>query len=664
MPISQGTLPEPKWSEKPIVIIVGDAPDTEEYRALYSFLRERILADEIEVVWVNHRKISDSPRFFAGRDAIRDFGSKPIMDFFVPPLDFSFSDTHNPGVERLRDDPSLKKLSSTAAIANPLTIVIGLHESTTVRFRDLWIDLPGSYDDGRQLTSCLHAPDGYFFLGPAIDTLAGGHLASRGAYAYLESSPTLLSEETRNALMETVDFLKFTIQPNYRSRPPSSLMRDQIVTVTSEFEVLTRGRSEIRNHASRDHLDPLIVSEVLDHLMRAKISFSFQGKNTGSNKTVRPAKGLATTEIAIHFLSEHLQKAREKKLEIARGGIDPKELPPKLRRELALLEAEIERTQTKLKELRRTLADETANGKQVLLNLETEIVDLEASLAEKRSQFESELDALRREAEAEIAERHASLNQDREELKRHQVKFHDEKARFGERVTDISVKRTLAIGYVARDLHRFQNPLNAVTKRMILGFIPWTTTEIEDSESALQHSINVETEYRDAIQTVAMMIREHPEKPVNLYDATFYFIAQRAIAVAQLDVAPILRTDAIATARMLKISYDAAPQNEREWFASLDRDKVIPEDTAHEMMVYLVEAAITNRFDGQLTMAELAAVLERITVDDDVLVLPEGTPNDIDVLSSTLPAVNAPAHVIEAAGVETPTPDSPAPPLR
>ncbi len=659
MPVNASTLPEPKWAEKPVIVIVGDAPDTEEYRTLHSFLRERIHADEIEVVWVNHLKIENSPRVFDGDKAIRDFGSQPIMDFFVPTLDFSFPDTQNPGNDRLRDDARLEKFSSTR-INNPLTVVITLHEGMSIQFSELWMDDPDSLNQSRPLESWLELPTAHYFLGSPAEHLAAVHLASPDACAYITHQPTQLSDDVRNALIKSSHLLRFAINKMY---PRPSVDFDRRVNMTRQFARLTNGQKGKRI-LSTSISDPFILDEVIKHLTTKPVSFFFNRKAVASDKKKRVGTKLATPSIAIAFLEAHLMNARDKRLEQSRSGIDPEQLPPKLRQELALLESEVERTQTRLKELRRELADEMANAAEMRNHIKTEVADLEASLAAKRSQFESELDALRSETEAEIAERHASLDQDREELERHQVEFHDEKARFGERITDISVKRTLAIGYVARDLHRFQYPSNTVTKRMILGFIPWTTTEIEDSESALQHSINVVTEYRDAIQTVAMMIREHPEKPVNLYDATFYFIAQRAIAVAQLDVAPILRTDAIATARMLKISYDAAPQNEREWFASLDRDKVIPEDTAHEMMVYLVEAAITNRFDGQLTMAELAAVLEKITVDDDVLVLPEGTHNDIDVLSSTLPAVNAPAHVIEAAGVETPTPDSLAPPLR
>lgn len=72
-PYDEDKLPDTDWNQKPIVIVVGNPPNTERYSLLHRFLAEKVEANEIEVCWMEQGEYSDRV-FVAPRNGLNGDG--------------------------------------------------------------------------------------------------------------------------------------------------------------------------------------------------------------------------------------------------------------------------------------------------------------------------------------------------------------------------------------------------------------------------------------------------------------------------------------------------------------------------------------------------------------------------------------------------------------
>lgn len=72
-PYDEDKLPDTDWNQKPIVIVVGNPPNTERYKLLHRFLAAKVEANEIEVCWLERGEVSERV-FVAPRNGLNGDG--------------------------------------------------------------------------------------------------------------------------------------------------------------------------------------------------------------------------------------------------------------------------------------------------------------------------------------------------------------------------------------------------------------------------------------------------------------------------------------------------------------------------------------------------------------------------------------------------------------
>jgi|GEM_PF-3684902 len=583
MSFDESRLPEPDWSEKPIVVLVGTAPDSPKYRALHDYLREQLLMGAIEVVHLKEDDVKPT-------DLVLDETFDPARiktgeaQLFVPQLDFSFQDLENPGIDRIKNDPELKKLRSTTRLHNPPTIVIGLQKDEEPEFADYCL-----------VPEIKAGPDG---LDNTIvvarvrksrrssDGLVIGSNDSRllDTFSYFASPEVFLSypaqrrfEDDRvvfSYLLEAGS-IEISIEPETRS----NRTRTGIKVEGALKDLAHKAAKGKLSESETNLLKTLITEKIIEDGYFRFRSSSF-GRAYRPDDPPRFPSEFSESESLLNYLDTYLANVRERKLKEARG-VDPSLLPQALQDEIAQLEAEHRLLGERLTGIRREIADGNS-----------ELAGIETAIASERSGLEAEIAALREGQRA----------------------LEEERSRFGELVQVRQIKTTESVSEIAHALHDFQfspkKRLQAL-RRAFGGDTPIDTI-----------SFAINRHERETIERVAFQIRSSPEQPINLYDATLFFLAQSAIDVTRLQVQPHLVTDHIATARMLKLSYDHASETERTWFRNLDQ--LLPDDTAQEILSYLAQAAISERMtDHRVTMSGIAEILEGTYASEDRVELPE-----------------------------------------
>ncbi len=621
MPLDESALPEPDWSKKPIIVIAGDAPNTQEYKELADNLRERIISEEVEVVWVNHTGETPKAKKFIAAGA-----EGPIFD----PMDFSFSDADNPGNERLTHDPELLNLIATTPFGNPPTLVINLYEQTTMIVpinlnEDKWsrfVDV--------ELWSIRHS-----FLRPITDQ-SYSRLASQLSYVAMEEGLEKLSQDTWSSLFFRAGFFDLSTRFTLLDTEPEDFRDDLLYFIYDSPGPVKWAHQVIFDKMSEG-------LELWDEEKRTMsrlcafqdARFKKMNKNFASDSDdTRKPTVLTSPRILENLLEAFVQNAQARKQARRQENIDPESLPDALREEISELESEHARITRRLDALRREIGEEKEELERTkkrksddLDDLNAELDRLQRSIDEKRASFAAETiehaQKLHDQKAAMLAEVASQTADEKTQLDNERAEF-EEWAR--DKRTQIEKREQELLNEV--EIFRVDVNQEAVSRTKEIAVL----SELLSDASSLRDEKGIGNRWKFRIarsnvrfliknqaallENIAHKVNSNPHAALHLYDATFFFIAQRALLVTN-DAAehrPII-SDAPTCKEMLKTAYRRASEEDRQWFRSLQN--LVPADTAQEIHVQFVLAELTNSESiipsvyAPTTMDDIADTLEK-----------------------------------------------------
>ncbi len=634
----ENSLREPDWSQKPVVVIAGDAPDTDDlgYRELLRFLQ--VHQQEMEIVWIrNSEGISHI--------AIPNTGSThhEPQSLSVPLIDFSFS-------QSIPEGDQLEKLRTLSTLRNPPVIVIGLSSIVPGSFYNvtLVVRKPGKRNKFTQEQFLLEVQ-----LDDPRLRFAIPYENFDAAFAYRASAHALLQaplpwrwgdehmDELKRFLVHDPDLTSITIS-QYRDHHAGR--KKLWIENDAELIALIEASQDPDHQYSREEaaklselLRPMLVNQNLPEHLKTLPRHQHSERIINGEGPL-PRRGMQFDSVAalVDYLGSYLEQARLQKMELLMGK-DPSRIAPAIQAEIDAKQHELTAILEQVEHARTELAEAT-EGKRTI---DAEIAKTLGLISEQYGIIRAQTDGL----QSDIA-------------------------RFSILSREVATFRTEDISELASALHEFRFipetenpsgtlPLRQRVAREIFGSVESTATPVERLIATIK-------EHDELIAKIATAIRHDPQSQINLYDATFYFLAQRAIDVARLPVSPHLRTHSVPTTRMLKIAFDNASEQERNWFTSLDRDEVIQPDIAREMMIHIINAAAAEKLGDHLTMSYVAGILSRLTFDEDAVVLPHDDPAEsigIEQGSSSgaLPVINVAAAAFQASVALSDTPVQPSP---
>ncbi len=624
----ENSIGEPDWTQKPVIFLAGDAPDTPEYRLMLSFLQEH--RAEIEIIWhknregITHIAVPNT----TGNETTRETLSVPLLDF-----EYTYSSTESVDAhERLRTMASIK--NSPVIVVGLNSIVPGTFDRTTLVVRKA-----GSrkkFTEERYLVKIQGTDPGMRFaipyenFEPTFEYRASAHGLLQASVPWSWKADSM--EGLKRFLVQDPELTTIIVSP-YGDHGPN---RKKLLIDDPEIIALIEASQDADQEFSHEDaaklsalIRPMLVAQNLpEHLATRPRSQPVDRVIHGDEPMPRSSKRFGTVESLVDYLGTYLDRARDQKLEVLMGK-DPSRIPPAIQAEIDAKNSLLAHITSQVDHAREELFEAT-DGKRAI---DAEVAKTRVLINEQYSIIGEQTDGL----QADLA-------------------------RFNVLSREVATFRTEDISELASALHEFHFipesgnpsqtlPLRQRVAREIFG-------SAESTASPVERLIATIKEHDELIAKIATAIRHDPQSQINLYDATFYFLAQRAIDVARLPVSPHLRTHSVPTTRMLKIAFDNASEQERNWFTSLDRDEVIQPDIAREMMIHIINAAAAEKLGDHLTMSYVAGILSRLTFDEDIVVLPQEQQPDLLAIEEASPAGPLPAINATSAAFQAETPEA------
>lgn len=611
-PFDESTLPEPDWSKKPIVVLVGVAPDNAKYRALYNFLEDQLIAGAIEVVHLKPKDIAPNALIFDDTYEFDD-GISAEGKAFVPQLNFTFSDLDNPGISRLESDPGLKRLSSTTRLGNPPTIVIGLQKEDPLEFVKIHLasrvsGVGPDYKADKVLTVQLKknpsSTDG-LFIGSSDDTFLANYDYFASAHGLIAYTAASRNHNNKNIIQLLIakKALELAMVSSLNETGSSTTVKVEgsLLDLATKFSKGKLSDSEVAR------LKTLLFEEISSGNIHPH-TFVRGGRSWRNDEEPRFPLGFKEQDDLLNYLETYLSNAREKRLEEVRG-VDPELLPAALRDEIETLTAEEELLRKKAAGVRADIA----NGRR-------ELAQVTAEVDTQRAVVQAELEVLDTRAQ-ELAN----------ESNRLELVVSEE----------ITRANSLALS-MSKLLHQIDLHSDAVNLSGRQG------RKERRAQASRKTTARDHFSHQTIFHNIAAKIRTEPNNPISLFDATTFYIAQKLFAVSRVDDTSVV-VDPRRSAGALILAYGHATEIEREWFDSLD--ELIPDDIANMLVAQLAEAAITrDHTDHRFTMKDLGAMLGRASsaIEADT----KGIPAIPTITTSTRPANGQPELAIEATVID------------
>lgn len=591
------------WSQRPIVIVNGDAPDTQEFRSLQSRLKFLFERGEIEVIWTNGQRSPFNPLAMGTRVLPYpswNFNDDPSRRFEL--LDFTFRDTSNPALERRTKDPKLHALFGNTDIPRPPIVEIDL-----LAYRHANVQLMRFVERSARIRK--HSLD--VTLYHVVPEIQDRYLAHVG----ISNSPTFSPHYSSE--------FKFSITPPHLDKPSAS---SQWITEILLNEELVRFKTfKPKDGRSSTYDDPELISMLKGQPIGADLSDLYRGDPRLQKLAELYFTDTARTmfddsrEGAIHFLKtgdfttdeiisalstldsivESLKKKRMS-LMIA----TPEEIPERLRTEI-----ELERQRLK------AIQDQTAEALQ----------ELEITQRDRDSVAQ------------DIAAERASLEDVRDEIEG----LHDEITQRHKRLEILTDEKLRATTLKMRTLAEINNSFE-----MLEEATGWKNKRARNKRIS-EVLLILQSEASD-FDKLSMQFLIDAVKPVNLFDATYFFFVQRVVDNMDLrvprnnefganwivwqekiettikalrDVGPVGATT------MLQRSHASASPEELKWFLALD--DLLPYGIGNEIFIHLVNAEISRKFeDGRVPMSFIDEVLRGMVVGNGRVQLPTTSPAD------------------------------------
>lgn len=562
MDFTDDLLPAIDWAQKPIVIVVGNPPATYPYLQLRSYLEKLIIDGKAEVVWLER----DSPKqnVFVPQSNSK---SASVSQHFVSTLDFEFVEVGNPGVQRLYDDPDLLDLKAKAklGVAPPL-VVIGTTRIVPIEFKKITFVIKNdifqrAYKRSKvELFNCVAAmPDSDFFGLDIVQKLAGN-------FEYLASANNLIRFDDPDLYSNVVltSFLKDNMHQFFMTRSGGPIGNKQIVLDSifrSNFHAHQRGEA-----ANQD----LMFRMKVEYLGRLMPYLPHPDGEKNSFKGNEPYNRIPSRISDVGSLIAHVDNFMNHALSM-RGAPER-------------LEAAGFSSNTDLvvssdpSEVAELLKQEIERGRNELLQLRGDKIRVSAEIRHMRQEWDAFTQSL------EAREQRLTIN-------------------ISEMVTESDmIVAQLADFIFDIDLHSDTANQPNQSSREVKYFENQQKDRIAKAVQYIDY-------YGEHFRKMTASIRTQPDIPINLYNLTTLFIAQRLMGIVN-HKDRLLRLSASAADKAMLLAFVTATQEEKNWFYGLE--SIVPDDTARQLYALVIEAQLADIGSGhKLTFEDLGNEFER-----------------------------------------------------